>query len=282
MAGDEAIIGLAVRRLGLGQPTVEVLTGGSRNRCYAVGDGVREVVLRIAGADDDAYAVARAAESLAQRTAAAHGLAPAILLEEPGLGLTAMKRVAGGAWTRELARSPAGAARLGAWLRQLHTVPPPHGMRHVDFLSSLEHYVQELGAGSLAGEVAAQARRVASRLAGSDRGVLCHNDLHHLNIIGSQDFIQVVDWEYAGLGDPIMDFAAYLAYHDLDAAALSAMVEAYGSGCAAPPVERLADARWLFEAVWWAWLELHRRLHPVEAAGLDDVRQRLAARLAAG
>jgi aminoglycoside phosphotransferase (APT) family kinase protein len=282
MRGDDELIGLAVRHLGLGEPSVEVLTGGSRNRCYAVSDGDREVVLRIAGEDDRAYAVARAAESLAQRTAAAQGLAPRILFEEPGLGLTAMQRVAGGAWTRELARSPAGAACLGRWLGRLHQLPPPSGMRRVDFVSSLDHYAAELGDDAMARELARRARPAAAVGGPAARDVLCHNDLHHLNIVGSREVIQVIDWEYAGVGEPIMDIASYLAYHDLDAPATSALLEAYGAGPAAPSLARLADARWLFEAVWWAWLELHRRLHPDEAAEFRDARQRLAARLAPG
>jgi len=282
MPDDDELIGLAARRLGLREISVEVLTGGSRNRCYAVSDAHRAVVLRIAGEDDRAYAVARAAESLAQRTAAARGLAPGILFEAPELGLTVMERAAGSAWTRELARSPAAAACLGRWLGQLHRLPPPSGMREVNFVSSLEHYAAELGDGAMEHELTRQAREAAARLGPAARGILCHNDLHHLNIIGSQEVIAVIDWEYAGLGAPIMDLAAYLAYHDLDEPALSALVEAYGAGTAEPSPARLADARWLFEAVWWAWLELHRRLQPDEAHELRDARQRLAARLVPG
>jgi aminoglycoside phosphotransferase (APT) family kinase protein len=281
MPGDDILIDLAARRLGMGELSVEVLTGGSRNRCYALSDASREVVLRIAGEDDRAYAVARAAESLAQRAAASHGLAPVILLEEPGLGLTAMERADGSAWTRELARSPAGASCLGKWLRRLHEVPPPSGLRRVDFVTSLDHYAAELGQDATVLSLLGRARAAAARLRSDERSVLCHNDLHHLNIIGSQEVIQVIDWEYAGLGDPTMDLAGFLAYHDLDASAQSALLDAYGAGSTASSPARLDDARWLFEAVWWAWLELHRRLSASENAELGEARQRLAARLAA-
>lgn len=120
MPGDAELIQLAARRLGMRNVAVETLTGGSRNRCYAISDASSEAVLRIAGEDDRAYAVARAAESLAQQSAAAHGLAPRIFFEDTDLGLTAMERAAGRVWTRELARSAAGAACLGKWLVRLH------------------------------------------------------------------------------------------------------------------------------------------------------------------
>jgi thiamine kinase-like enzyme len=282
MPDDAELIELAAHRLGIGEPAVERLAGGSRNRCYVAGGTGRKLVLRIAGEGDRAYAVARAAESLAQRAAAAQGLAPAILLEEPELGLTVMEWAEGGVWSRGMARSPAGAACLGRWLRRLHAMQPPAGMRQVDFASSLDHYARELDDDASARALVGRAKAAAARLGNRSCGVLCHNDLHHLNIIGSLEAIQVVDWEYAGLGNPIMDLAGYLAYHDLDASALSALLDAYGEGPAAPSPARLADARWLFEAVWWAWLELHRRLCVDEDVEFREARQRLVSRLASG
>lgn len=282
MPDDAELIQLAARRLGMGNVTVETLAGGSRNRCYAVSDAGREVVLRITGGDDRAYAVARTAESLAQQSAAAHGLAPRILFEDAGLGLTAMERATGRVWTRDLARSAAGAACLGRWLVRLHGLSPPPAMRRVDFVASLEHYVTELGGDAATLELRQRARAAGVRLQRGASSVLCHNDLHHLNIIGSDGGVTVVDWEYAGLGDPVMDLAGFVAYHDLDEPAVAALLEAYGAGCAPPSAAGLADARWLFEAVWWAWLELHRRLRPEEPAELRGARQRLAARLEVG
>jgi thiamine kinase-like enzyme len=152
-------------------------------------------------------------------------------------------------------------------------------MRRVDFASSLAHYALELGDDAATRALVERARATAAGLRCGGRDVLCHNDLHHLNIVGSREVIQVVDWEYAGLGDPIMDIASYLAYHDLDAPATAALLEAYGAGPATPSFARWADARWLFEAVWWAWLELHRQRQAQEAPELRDARQRLAARL---
>lgn len=281
MQDDSQLVKLAARRLGMADATVETLTGGSRNRCYAIGGAGREVVLRIAGEGDRAYAVERAAESLAQRAAAAHGLAPVILFEDAGLGLTAMERVPGDAWTRGLARSSAGAACLGRWLGRLHALPPPSAMRRVDFASSLAHYALELDDEAATRALVERARATAAGLR-SGRDVLCHNDLHHLNIIGSREVIQVVDWESAGLGEPIMDLAGFIAYHDLEEPAVRALCDAYGAGSAAPSPARLADARWLFEAVWWAWLELHRQRQTQEALEMRDARQRLVARLALG
>jgi aminoglycoside phosphotransferase (APT) family kinase protein len=282
MPGDAELIQLAARRLGMGNVAVETLVGGSRNRCYAISDSSREAVLRIAGEGDRAYAVERAAESLAQQSAATHGLAPRIFFEDASLGLTAMERAAGRVWTRDRARSAAGAACLGQWLARLHGLPPPPTMRRVDFVASLDHYVTELGGDAATLVLLQRARAAGARLRRGAASALCHNDLHHLNIIGSAGGVTVVDWEYAGLGDPVMDLAGFVAYHDLDGPAVAALLEAYGAGRAPPSAAGLADARWLFEAVWWAWLELHRRLRTQEPDELRSARQRLVARLEVG
>jgi thiamine kinase len=277
--GDADRIEFAARRLGMAVSSVEVLTGGLRNRCYGLSDNGRSVVVRIAGPHDGDYAVTRTTESLAQRTAAASGLAPRILLEEPDLGLTVMERVPGEAWSRCLAGSPAGAALLGEWLGKLHALPAPDGMPGIDFVDSLGHYAAALGDDVAAMSLVEKARATGAGLGRETRTVLCHNDLHHLNIVGSATWIVVIDWEYAGLGDPIMDLAGFTAYHDLDAVALQALLRSYSRQHALPSPERLADARWLFEAVWWAWLALRSTLEadePPEAAG---ARRRLAARL---
>ncbi len=277
--GDADRIDFAAHRLGMVPSTVEALTGGLRNRCYVLSDNGRSVVVRIAGPHDGEYAVTRTTESMAQRTAAASGLAPRILLEEPDLGLTVMERVPGGAWSRRRAGSPAGAALVGEWIGKLHALPAPAGMPGIDFVDSLGHYAAALGDDVAAMSLVAKARAAGVRLGRDACTVLCHNDLHHLNIVGSATRIVVIDWEYAGLGNPVMDLAGFAAYHDLGVVALQALLRSYSRQHALPSPERLADARWLFEAVWWAWLALRSTLEADEPPAAAGARRRLAARL---
>ena len=41
-----------------------------------------------------------------------------------------------------------------------------------------------------------------------DASVLCHNDSHWDNVLDDGDDLWVIDWEYAGMGDPMFDLAA--------------------------------------------------------------------------
>jgi thiamine kinase-like enzyme len=45
----------------------------------------------------------------------------------------------------------------------------------------------------------------------------CHNDLLSANFIDDGERLWIVDWEYAGMGDPYFDLANFAANHELDA-----------------------------------------------------------------
>src|SRR5206468_1768757 len=43
----------------------------------------------------------------------------------------------------------------------------------------------------------------------------CHNDLLNANFIDNGERIRIVDWEYAGMGDPFFDPGNFTVNHDL-------------------------------------------------------------------
>lgn len=276
---DRSRIQGAARRLGMPDAAVTALQGGSRNRCYRLVQGARDVVLRIAAGDDATYSVDRDAELRAHRLAAAHGFAPELLLDDREARVIAMEHVPGPVWSRELAASPAGAARLGEWLGRLHDIVPPAGLRRVDFAAVLDDYCRRLGSGPVASSLAQQAPGIARAWQPAGRAVFCHNDLHHLNLIEGPGRLLAIDWEYAGAGEPVLDLAGYVAYHELAPPAIESLVAAYATWQPRPAMESLLRARWLFEAVWWAWLELMRRTAAAEADQAAATRRRLEARL---
>jgi aminoglycoside phosphotransferase (APT) family kinase protein len=276
---DRQHLDRVARQLGIEAPTIQRLAGGSRNRCYRLtGQGI-DVVTRIAGAGDADYAVARDTELLAQRLASSQGLAPSLLLEERGAGVTVMQFAPGRVWSRQYAASPDAAARLGTWLRRLHSIPVPPGMREVSFAANLEHYCAALERAGLAAAILDEARRIAHSHVPATQVAFCHNDLHHLNLVESPRGLLALDWEYAGAGDPVMDLAGYAAYHDLSEPALDALLDAYEVDGDSLARKAVPVARRLFEAVWWAWLEVHRHRGGEEPGGGSATRQLLARRI---
>jgi aminoglycoside phosphotransferase (APT) family kinase protein len=254
---DRHVVALraVAQRFGLDGRAFEPLSGGSRNHVYRVGRPPQAVAVRVAGEGDVQLGVFRESEVLAQRAAAAHGLAPRVIHVSLAEGVLVDDWVAGSPWTRAEARSPESIRRVAQWLQALHSVPPPAQLQRVDFLGSLLHYCALLPATRVPASLLAEAQAWRGQLGEPLRAVLCHHDLHHANILDTGEAILAVDWEYAGLGDPIMDLAGFAAYQQLDAQGAQALVGAYGESRRIN-LERLAIARQLFEAVARVWADV--------------------------
>lgn len=242
-------------RFGVDGRAVAELAGGTRNHVYRVGRPPQAVVARFAGEGDVELGVFRESEVLAQRAAAAQALAPQVLAVSLAEDLMVEEWVPGHAWSREEATQPDAIRRFAQWLQAVHAVPPPRALQRVDFLESLLHYCIVLEPGRVAHTRLLQAEAWRRELGEPPRRVLCHHDLHHLNLVDDGLAIKAVDWEYAGLGDPVMDLASFACYQQLDEEATTLLVGAYG-GSPRITVERLATARRLFQAVADAWGEV--------------------------
>ena len=213
----------AVGRLWPGQPVkVEMLGGGITNHNFKVVVDGDVLVLRIGGKDTALLGIDREHEYEAALMAARLGIGPEVLRFADGVLVT--RFVEG-----EVGR--ADPATVGDLLKRLHGAPPVAG--RFDSFRVVEAYAATAtGYGrSLpdpygpAHEVACQieARRAAAPV------VTCHNDLLAGNFIDDGERIWIVDWEYAGMGDPFFDLANFAVNNGLDEDGERALLEAYGS-----------------------------------------------------
>jgi thiamine kinase-like enzyme len=67
----------------------------------------------------------------------------------------------------------------------------------------------------------------------------CHNDLLNGNFIDDGERIRIVDWEYAGLGDPFFDLGNFSVNHGLTAAEDAVLLAAYEGEVRPPRAARL-------------------------------------------
>ena len=58
----------------------------------------------------------------------------------------------------------------------------------------------------------------------------CHNDLLNANFIDDGERLWIVDWEYAGMGDPYFDLGNFAVNHELDEGGEAELLDAYGGG----------------------------------------------------
>src|SRR5258707_12030554 len=58
-------------------------------------------------------------------------------------------------------------------------------------------------------------------------GVVCHSDLHAMNLIRGAESLILVDWEYAHVADPLWDLAGWSANNDLEPGAQWTLLSDY-------------------------------------------------------
>jgi thiamine kinase-like enzyme len=208
-----------------GVESVEPLGGGITNHNFRVQAGGETFVLRVGGNDTGLLGIDRHVEHQASLAAAGLGIGPevAAFLEPEGYLVTRFVEGEVGRVTGP------EAAEL---LRRLHAGPPIPG--RFDAFRVVETYdAIARAAGVTPPPGFALAKATADRIEES-RGpvepVPCHNDLLAANFIRGDDRLWIVDWEYAGMGDPAFDLANFAVNNGLDASGDRELLEAYGGG----------------------------------------------------
>ena len=95
----------------------------------------------------------------------------------------------------------------------------------------------------------------------------CHNDLLAGNLVREQpsDRVMIVDWEYAGMGDPGFDLGNLSVNNDFDEAAEERLLSAYHDGPPSPPQRaRLKLMRLLSDVREAAWGAMQARVSDLE------------------
>jgi thiamine kinase-like enzyme len=203
---------------------IEPLGGGITNRNFKVGVAGGEFVLRIGGRDTELLGIDRSAEHTASSVAADLGLGPEVIAYIEPQGYLVTRYVDGEVGKVDV-------ERVGAALRLLHDGPSFPGrfdsFRVVDAYhdTALEHGVAVPSAYAQAKELAdmIELRRSGAPLRP------CHNDLLNANFIDDGVRLWLVDWEYAGMGDPFFDLGNFAVNHELTPRSEQALLAAYGS-----------------------------------------------------
>ena len=223
-----------------GEPTP--LDGGITNHNFRATLGGEDYVIRKPGKDTTLLGIDREAERLANDTAARLGIAPAVAAALEDCLVTrfiACRPVR----AQELAD---GVEEIALALRSFHDSAArlPTSFRVTELLDDYARIVQERG-GTLPTPYA-DAADVAARIAAVlplARPRPCHNDLLPGNIIRSQDDerMMIVDWEYAGMGDPRFDLGNLSINNGFDEVTDDRLLTAYHGG--APSDGRRAELK---------------------------------------
>ena len=233
----------------------EVLGGGITNHNVKVTRPEGVFVLRVAGRDTDLLGIDRTVELAATRAADELGIGPEVVDFVEPEGWLVTRFVDGAIPPPERLRESAQLRRVADALRAFHHGPPIPGRFHA--LEVVEAYRDTaLARGATLPEQFAHAHELARRIAerrADQPPRPCHNDLLNANFIDAGERLVIVDWEYAGMGDPFFDLANFSINHELDADGRALLLASYAgdaspAGLAALDLMRfMSDFR---EAMW--------------------------------
>jgi thiamine kinase len=246
---------------GRGTADIHRLSDGLVNETYRVRRDGAEYVLRVADPARQNLGLDHAWEARVLERAAQAGIAPVLEYCEPRRGILIARWVNGSAWSPADVRRPANISRMAALVHRIHALPLPTPARIMNPRMWIEHYAAALPNVAAALRTAAAARLTElDELAGADT-VLCHSDLHRLNLIDRGSSLVLLDWDYAHAADPLWDLAGWSANNDLEDALKQELLASYaGRAPTAPERLRLQVLGWLYDYVCLLWSELYLKL----------------------
>jgi thiamine kinase-like enzyme len=191
----------------------------------------------------------RRTEAGIHRRAADAGLAPRVAHWSEGVMIREF--IQGRPWSPSDLRDPGQLAQLAGMLRSLHELPVTGSA--YDPLGAARRYTA-LAGGDDPSSALASMERIAGQIdALRPPNVPCHNDLLAENIFQS-DRLFLMDWEYAGCGDPLFDLAVVIAHHGLSDALANVLLRTYlGRPVTDTESERLALQQVLYRRLLEVW-----------------------------
>jgi thiamine kinase-like enzyme len=242
----EALVGAMQRvpELAGRELTLSPLSGGITNRNYlveAAGETDRYVI-RLAGNDTHLLGISREVEHAATVAAAGVGVGPEVVAFIRPEGYLVTRFIEGKPLAMDVAHEQATLARVADCLRRFHDNAAIPGL--FTPLRIVEAYRALAIARGVTIPVEYERAHAFGRrielalLASPSEPRPCHNDLLNANFIDDGKRIRIVDWEYAGMGDPFFDLANFSVNHELTPDEDAELLAAYD--VAPPRRDRLA------------------------------------------
>ena len=191
------------------EPDVTPITTGITNRNFRVQIGDDAYVVRLSGRDTELLGIDRAAEDEAARAAAEAGVAPEVVAYLPEHQALVTRFVAGDHIPEEDLRGEDVLGPVVRSIRAIHGCPPIRSSFPV-FRIVEDYRLLAAERGVAIPDAYDDAHPLADRIeAAFARAPMppttCHNDLLNANFLRDGDHVWIVDYEYAGVGDPFFD-----------------------------------------------------------------------------
>ncbi len=239
--------------------TLTALSGGITNRNFLVTVAGRtdRYVIRLAGNDTHLLGISREVEHAATVAAAGVGVGPEVTAFIRPEGYLVTRFIEGSPVSDEAVHQAVTQRRVGESLRRIHDGPPIPGL-FIPF-RIVEAYRALAAARGVAippeyDLAQSFARRIELAFLSNPVEMRpCHNDLLNANFIDDGTRIRIVDWEYAGMGDPFFDLGNFSVNHGLTPDEDAVVLRAYEGEARPGRLARLTLMRTISdfrEAMW--------------------------------
>ncbi|MFK8031347.1 MAG: choline/ethanolamine kinase family protein [Gammaproteobacteria bacterium] len=200
--------------------TVRSVGNGNTNTSWVITRDRESFVLRVDSPAAEKLALSRANEIVVRTHVSKAGLAPAVIHSDPKRGILLSEYAAGRAWSQQDILNEQSVLELASILRRLYALPTIGNL--FDPERAMRHYAEQLK-DSVSLDRADEVSRILKTV-GERPSMLCHNDLVAENIIEGEQ-LWLIDWEYAGVGDPLFDLAVIVEHHGMEKSLAVKLIE---------------------------------------------------------
>ena len=201
--------------------SMSLIPGGLTNQNLLIETSIGEkFVARLPGDNTDVFGIDRQREYEVSRVAWEIGIAPEPIAFLAKYGILITRFVE----AKSIDTDDTEAIRIVAkLLKKLHSAPSVSGEFNLpsvinDYIKTAKRF--NVKHPSELDEALDFAAKIIDSCSGSSRALVpCHNDLLPANFLQGKDDIYLIDWEYAGMGDPYVDLgncAANFCMNDED------------------------------------------------------------------
>ncbi len=211
---------------------VERLHGGITNANFLIDLGDEQVVLRLPGEHTHLLGIDRRHETEANHLASSIGIAPDVLMFSENEDWLVTRFLPGRTIPpEELAREPM-LGTVARTMRRLHAAgsinaefDPFTIVRNYHAIASERGVLEPFDYSS-----ALDVLDLIAAVRPFRASAFCHNDFLNGNFIFDGE-VRILDWEYAGMGDPFFDLANLAVNHDFDASGDEGLLTGYFGRC---------------------------------------------------
>lgn len=183
---------------------IQELTGGRTNKSFLVASGDVKAVIRVNSPISEALGIDRQREAQILSLLSSSGVIPRVFFISDEVLVS--EYIEGQTATSESLKNSAAMEAVSNALHRVQAIEMPGAIPR-NYLQYCRGYLNQLTDGCVSFAVKEEIEAVARIVDSSDwQPVICHHDLVAQNIIENHNGVFIIDWEYAALGHPSLDF----------------------------------------------------------------------------